>query len=377
MKKIIILPLVIASLTLLHANEDKNPAQILEEMYQKMQQIAFLEKNSTESNSTVTKEIKTDNNETNTIQTIVTENNQTEEKNTTLTKIEEPFNYNLKPKQISDNVWCFLGLLEGPSAKNAGAMSNSCWIQTDDSYVLLDSGPSYEYARQSYEAMKKIKDLPVSTVFISHDHDDHWLGNNFYKEEFNATLIGPELVNTNYKDGDKTRMFEKLPANAIKGTKIVKLDETPKETIKRTIGGEDFEFVAIPTKAHTPTDFFLYMPKRKILFTGDVAMNGRVTSNRDGSLMGQLKAIEMIRAKEWNNLVAGHGFITDKTALDEADRYFNLMYEAVKKALDNDEELTDLVPNEIMKEFKDKAMFNALNGQNFNEAYTELDFLED
>jgi hypothetical protein len=119
------------------------------------------------------------------------------------------------------------------------------------------------------------------------------------------------------------------------------------------------------------------MPKRKILFTGDLAMNGRVTSNRDGSLMGQLKAIEMIRAKEWNNLVAGHGFITDKTALDEADHYFTLMYETVKKAIDNDEELTDLVPNEIMKEFKDKAMFNALNGQNFNEAYTELDFLEE
>jgi len=172
-------------------------------------------------------------------------------------------------------------------------------------------------------------------------------------------------------------MFEKLHANAIKGTKIVKLDETPKATITKTIGGEEFEFVAVPNKAHTPNDFFLYMPKRKILFTGDLAMNGCVTSNRDGSLMGQLKAIEMMRAKEWNNLVAGHGFITDKTALNEADRYFKLIYESVKNALENDEELTDLVPNEIMKEFKDKAIFKALNGQNYNEAYTELDFLED
>jgi len=295
----------------------------------------------------------------------------------TETKEEAPFDYKLQPKQVSENVWCFFGALEGPSAKNAGAMSNSCWIKTKDSYVLLDSGPSYEYARQSYEAMKKIANLPVSTVFISHDHDDHWLGNNFYKEEFNATLIGPERVNTNYKAGDKTRMFQKLPANAIKGTKIVKLDETPQETTTRTIGGELFEFVAIPNKAHSPEDYFLYMPKRKVLFTGDLAMNGRITSNRDGSLMGQLKAIEMIRAKEWNNLVAGHGFITDKTALDEADRYFSLMYEAVKKALEEDEDLIDLDPNEIMKEFKDKAMFNPLNGQNFNEAFTELEFLED
>jgi len=343
MKKTILLSLVTMSLTLLSATEQQSSAEILQSMYKQMQQIA---KSDTE-------------------KTVVT------------AQTDAPFDYRLKPAQVSENVWCFLGLLEGPSAENAGAMSNSCWIKTADSYVLLDSGPSYQYARQSYNAMKEIADLPVSTVFISHDHDDHWLGNNFYKEEFNATLIGPELVNTNYKAGDKTRMFEKLPANAIKGTKIVKLDETPKETIKRTIGGEEFEFVAIPNKAHTPNDFFLYMPKRKILFTGDLAMNGRVTSNRDGSLLGQLKAIEMMRAKEWNNLVAGHGFITDKTALDEADLYFKLIHEAVKKALEDDVELTELVPNEIMKEFKDKAMFGALNGQNFNEAYTELEFLEE
>ena len=342
MKKTILLSLVTMSLTLLSATEQPSSAEILQSMYKQMQQIA---KSGTE-------------------KTVVT------------AQTDSPFDYRLKPTQVSENVWCFLGLLEGPSAKNAGAMSNSCWIQTADSYVLLDSGPSYQYARQSYNAMKKIKDLPVSTVFISHDHDDHWLGNNFYKEEFNATLIGPALVNANYKAGDKTRMFEKLPANAIKGTKIVQLDETPKESITRTIGGEEFEFVAIPNKAHTPNDFFLYMPKRKILFTGDLAMNGRVTSNRDGSLLGQLKAIEMMRAKEWNNLVAGHGFITDKTALDEADLYFKLIHEAVKKALEDDVELTELVPNEIMKEFKDKAMFGALNSQNFNEAYTELEFLE-
>ena len=44
----------------------------------------------------------------------------------TTTMIETPFDYKLEPKQISENVWCFLGLLEGPSTKNTGAMSNSC-----------------------------------------------------------------------------------------------------------------------------------------------------------------------------------------------------------------------------------------------------------
>ncbi len=338
--------LVISTLSISSADETESPKSIVENMLQKMKALASQS------------EIKTENPKK--------ENNSS-----------SVFNYQLTPKQVNENVWCFLGKLEGPSKENAGAMSNSCWIKTNDSYVLLDSGPSYQYAKQSYEAMKKIADLPVSTVFISHDHDDHWLGNNFYKEEFNATLIGPKLVNTNYKVGDKTRMFEKLPENAIIGTKIVKLDQTPMKELNISIGGEKFEFIPVHKKAHTPEDYFLYMPERKILFTGDLAMNGRVTSNRDGSLLGQIKAIEIIRSKTWDNLVAGHGFITDKTALDEAEQYFTQMQEKVQKALDEDMELTDIDPAEMMKEFKDKAMFNALNGQNVNEAFTELEFSEE
>ena len=41
-------------------------------------------------------------------------------------------------------------------------------------------------------------------------------------------------------------------------------------------------------------------------------MNQRVTSNRDGSVIGTLKAIDLINSYDWNTLIAGHGTITDK-----------------------------------------------------------------
>jgi len=340
MTKIAILSLITASmLSLAYGDEHKNSAEIMQSALAQMKAVAN------------TKNIS---------------------------KIEtEAFDYKLKPKQITENVWCFLGVLEGPNSKNAGAMSNSCYIKTSDSYVLFDSGPSYEYAKQSYSIMKKIADLPVSMVIISHDHDDHWLGNNFYKEEFNSTLIGPNIINTDYRAGDQTRMFQKLPANAIKGTKIIKLDEMPTKTVIKTVGGEELEIIPVEVKAHTPEDYFLYMPKRDLLFAGDLVMNGRITSNRHGSIMGQIKAIEMIKERRWSNLIPGHGFITDATALDEADRYFSLMYKEVIKAQEEDLGLTDINPTEMMKEFENKAMFKALNGQNVNEAFTEIEFLEE
>jgi glyoxylase-like metal-dependent hydrolase (beta-lactamase superfamily II) len=290
---------------------------------------------------------------------------------------DKPFDYKLTPKQVAENVWCFFGALEPPTKENAGNMANNCYIKTTDSYVVMDTGPSYQFAKQAYESMKKIADLPVSHIFISHEHDDHWLGNDFYKKAFGTQLIGPESVNTEYKEGVPTRMFNVLPKNAIKGTHIIKLDEIPKEKKSIVVGGEKFDIIPMDTKAHTGDDIFIYMPERKVLFAGDLVMNGRITSGRHGSVMGQLKALAMMQELDWKILVPGHGFITDGTAMDEAKMYFNLTKERVLKAIDEGVDATEI--NEVVKliEFKDKAMYDILNAHNIGFAFDELEMLDE
>jgi len=291
--------------------------------------------------------------------------------------VDAPFDYKLKPKKVADNVWCFLGALDKPTKENAGFMANSCYVKTSDGYFLMDSGPSYQFAKQAYAVMKKIADLPVKYVVNSHHHDDHWLGNDFYKQEFNATLIGPESINKNYKEGDKTRMYKILPENAIRGTHIIKLDIVPKKNMVITLGGEEFDIIPMDVKAHTADDVFVYMPKSKVLFGGDLVMNGRVNSDRDGAVMGELKAIKMIRGMEWNTLVPGHGLITDKTALDETEKYFTFMKERVLQAMEDGADATDITEKVTLPEFKDKAMYDLLNARNVGYAYDELEMLDD
>lgn len=289
----------------------------------------------------------------------------------------DAFDYKLKPKKVSENIWCFFGLLEPPSKENGGAMVNSCYVKTKNSFVVIDSGPSYQFASQSYQAMSKIAKFPVKLVIATHEHDDHWLGNNYYKEKFFSKLVGPESIDNNYKAGDQTRMFKTISKNAIKGTKIVKLDEYIKKPTTFKIGGELFEIIPIVEKAHTEEDIFIYMPKRKVLFSGDVVMNGRITSNRDGSVIGELKAHKMIKSKDWDILIAGHGFITDKTAMDESSQYFRLLKQRVSKALEDDIEASEVTKIVKMKEFEDKAMYKELNGRNVLDAYIELEFVEE
>ena len=287
------------------------------------------------------------------------------------------FNYDLKPQKVSSNVWCFFGKMEMPTKTNGGFMSNSCYIKTDSSYVLIDTGASYAFAQQAYQAMSKIEKLPVTTVISTHSHDDHWLGNNFYKEKFNAKIYGPSLINKDYNNKSQTRMHQVLSKNDIKGTKIIPVDIIVNETKTLTIGNKEIIIVPTGVKAHTSEDLFVYLPNEKVLFSGDIIMNGRVTSNRDGSVIGSLKAIEMINSKKWDVLIPGHGIDTSKTATDEITQYFTLLKQRVLEAIENEVSGTEISKVVTMDEFKNKALYEELNSKNVFDAFRELEFYEE
>ena len=296
------------------------------------------------------------------------------------------WDYNLKPIQVSDRVWCFFGALEMPTKDNAGNMSNSCYIKGDDQWIAWDTGPSYIFAKQAYAQMKKIADMPVKTVIISHEHDDHWLGNNYYKEVHGAKIIGTELINENYygprhvegKDypGMQTRMIKALYQNAIRGTVLMPVDEAYEETANFTISGVNLEYVKAGY-AHSEEDWYLYLPDDKVILAADVVMNGRVTSNRDGIVIGQINAINSIRSREWDHLVPGHGFITDKTAADESTKYFALLKDRVLEKME-DGVIADFITKEVtLNEFRDKDLYYVLSPGNVFRSYEELEMYDE
>jgi glyoxylase-like metal-dependent hydrolase (beta-lactamase superfamily II) len=171
-------------------------------------------------------------------------------------------------------------------------------------------------------------------------------------------------------------MFESLSADAIKGTKIIKVDEIVSEIKSLKIGNKEIIIVPVGIKAHTPEDLFIFIPDEKTIFSGDLVMNGRITSNRHGSVIGTLKALDMINKKDWNYLIAGHGFDTSKTAMDETLKYFTLLKERILKAIEDETSGSEITKVVTMEEFKDKALYDDLNNNNVFDAFRELEFYE-
>ncbi len=286
------------------------------------------------------------------------------------------FDYDLHPKKVAEDIYCFFGKLEHISKKNAGNMVNTCYVQTQEGFVVIDSGPTYAYAAQTYTQMQKIAQLPVKYVIITHDHDDHWQGNSFYKSK-GALLIGPQTYEQNVLPGIQTRMQRLLGKKLYGKTEIVKLDTIVDGNLTIKVGRKVFQIKQLEDVAHTKGDLVIWLNKEKVLFGGDLVMNGRVTSLRDGSLLGSLSALKKIDAYHAKVIVGGHGYETDANATKGFRNYLSEIKRAVRKALDEDigmEEITKKVP---MPAYKKLKLYEVLHARNVLDAYKELEMIED
>jgi glyoxylase-like metal-dependent hydrolase (beta-lactamase superfamily II) len=293
-----------------------------------------------------------------------------------LTFVSQAFEYNLVPQKLTDDVYCFFGKPENISKENGGNMVNTCFVKTKEGFVVIDSGPTYGYASQAYMQMQKIAPLPVKYVVNTHDHDDHWLGNSFYKEK-GALLIGPETYEQNIQPGMATRMEKSVGKESYAGTKVVKLDTVVQDIHDLTLGDTLFHIKQLVQQAHTKGDLVVYLPQKKVLFAGDLVFNDRLSSLRDGSIIGSLEALELIDSLHPKIIVGGHGYRTDSNATSVFKAYLTTMKKQIQEALDNDISIDEISNKVQMPEYEKMKLYDVLHRRNVFDAYRELELYDE
>lgn len=288
----------------------------------------------------------------------------------------QAFDYNLVPQKLAKGVYCFFAKLENISRENAGNIANTCFVQTKEGFVVIDSGPTFSYASQAYEQMQKIAKLPVKYVIITHDHDDHWLGNSFYKDK-GALLIGPRTYEQNVVAGMKTRMQGILGKKLYGKTKIVTLDTIVDNNLTLKVSDKIFEIKQLTKRAHTDADLLIHLSSEDVVFAGDLVFNGRLTSIRDGSLLGSLKMLDEIDALKPKVIIGGHGYKTDSHATKSLRMYLVQIKKEVQDALDADVSIDEITKKVTMLKYKEMKLYDVLHTRNVFVAYQELEMLEE
>lgn len=224
-----------------------------------------------------------------------------------------------------------------------GSGSNNVVIVNDRDMVLVDDGTTPAAARAFLEDIKLISSKPVSAVVNTHFHYDHTDGNSVFAPD--VQIIAHEYVRTAiltfnvlerepFTTSQSTRLptliaalrqqitAEKDSARKSKLTKDLAsadaLNQQLKEirptapnvtySSKMTLhkGERDIQLLFLG-RGHTGGDTFVYLPRERIVCTGDMDEGARVAYMGDAFFDEWVASLEALKQLDFTLVLPGHG----------------------------------------------------------------------
>ena len=279
-------------------------------------------------------------------------------------------------KPVADGVFVHVGDTGGRTAENEGLNANIGLVVTPAGAVLIDSGATFQSARQIAEAARKVTSQSIRWVINTGGQDHRWLGNGYFQEH-GAELIAHAGIEADMKNRGNDHL------QGLKAVLGAKADGTvptlPSRWLKAPderleLGGVVFEFKH-RGGAHTPGDVMVWLPQKNVLFTGDVVyvdrMLGVIPVSNTKQWLATFSVIEQLKPAV---LVPGHGRVTNlATAQADTQAYLLALRAHMKKAVDEGVDVSAAV-----KSFNAAPFMRLLNAAelmpgNASRTYLELE----
>jgi glyoxylase-like metal-dependent hydrolase (beta-lactamase superfamily II) len=267
-------------------------------------------------------------------------------------------------KKVGDGVWAAV------AAARYKVNSNAAVIETNDGVVVVDTHSKPSAAQALYKDIQGVTKKPVKKIINSHFHWDHWQGNQVYaqsnpgleiiaSDRTKARLSDPAQMNggVGFVDKQIASMpgeIDKIKADLTKAPNAetkARLESSlaqaqaylaelkamkpalPTRTVSATTtlmeGGREIQ-LHILGRAHTDGDLFIYLPKEKVLATGDAVVDWMPFLNDGypedwGPTVGALEKLDV------TTVICGHGEPAPKSHLTFFRGYLTDLVAAVKQ----------------------------------------------
>jgi cyclase len=217
----------------------------------------------------------------------------------------------LKPVKVVDGVWA--------AQPDKGA--NVGWFLLGDGVVAVDAGAD---AANGAEILKAIAETtggkPVRTLILTHAHADHSGGAG-------ARAAAGAFVSQATSDPNDP-MYGKSSLRPV-------VESISERAI--SVDGLHNVQVYFLGAAHTKGDLVVYLANDKVLFSGDIALNGRMPflQSPDVDPAGWEKALLTLSKVPAEKLVPGHGDIGSKEGIADSLAYIHAVNQLARRFVDN------------------------------------------
>lgn len=274
-------------------------------------------------------------------------------------------------------------LLEPILSDTNWVSSNIILIVNERDALVVDSGQLPSAGEEAIKEIKKITDKPVKYVVNTHWHGDHWQGNEAFLKtypgvEFISTTKGLEGITTRgiraikyywsgYFTGVRNRLDEILKTGADKSGKKYSVEELKRvqdqinvvnkeineyNNLKPTLptitfsdrlilkmGSREIQLLYLGY-GNTTGDAVVYLPKEKVLITGDLVVYPSPYESASFS-KEWTDILKKLRTFSFDYLLPGHGGIEkDSSYLDFLIALFDEIIKQVNTQVNYGEKIT-------------------------------------
>src|SRR5882724_71912 len=233
------------------------------------------------------------------------------------------------PQKVADGVW----FLVGDSSKG---YSNTTIIEMESYLIVVDANYPAR-AKELLTISKSLSSKPVRYVFDTHAHGDHSYGNSVWAKAGATTMAFHGVVTemdrweparwqaamTKREDVRETGEGDvQRPQKVIDGDRFVLKDKT-----------REVRFLFLGW-GHTPGDGYVWLPKERVLCTGDAAVNGPRNKLLDANIANWPDVLDKALALKPLYVLPGHGDAGGAEILSGQAQFLRDLYHEVKLQTD-------------------------------------------
>ena len=216
---------------------------------------------------------------------------------------------------------------------------NNGWVVFDDFVFVIDANyPSG--AKVVMPLIKETTDKQVRFVFDTHHHWDHAYGNQLWADA-GATILSTtraleemKKVETGYFGGTPGRW----EASAAKRSDVAETHLKPPTILfpVELIFDDGKHRVELHWfgAGHTLGDGYAWLPKEKVLFTGDACVNGPRNNVDDSNIGEWIKTLEIVKQLGAEKVCPGHGPMGGPEIIVDQQAYLIELQRQVKALAD-------------------------------------------
>ena len=233
-------------------------------------------------------------------------------------------------RELAPDVYFHQGDLSGKGHCNNG------WVIFEDYVLVLDAN----FPSGAQEIIPKIKaqtSKPIRFAFDTHHHGDHAYANQIWVDNGAVPVAHENVVaemrkyETGFFGGKPGRWEgEAKQREDLRGTRLKPPSLLYRDLMIFDDGTHRVELRYFGV-GHTHGDGFAWLPKEKILFTGDAAVNGPFNYMGDGDSAAWVETLGKVQKLGANVVAPGHGPSGDAGVLEAQRQYFIALRAEVEK----------------------------------------------